>query len=195
MARLGNPLVYDLLVVADMLAEQRGRRNLQKAAIRRAISSAYYAVFHGLCFVCTRALERFTIAPQSRSFSRCLILLHFLRRTGIHFVGKCSSLWRRDPALTEPVYRLLDHGQIRRRLAGREASELGPIVVEISAAFAYLQDRRHQADYSPPGLTIHRDATRNVVARAKQAVTDLESLDDDQCRRLAVLPITKARLA
>lgn len=161
MARLGNPLVYDLLVVAEMLADQRGRRNLQKAAMRRAVSSAYYAVFHGLCFVSTRA----------------------------------PGFWRRDPALTEPVYRLLDHGQIRRRLAGREAAELGSIVVEISAAFAYLQDRRHQADYSPPSLNIHRDVTRNVVARAKQAVADLESLDDDQCRRLAVLLITKARLA
>ncbi len=55
-ARFGNPLVYDLLDVAEALAEQRGRRNLQKAAMRRAVSSAYYAVFHGLCFVCTRAL-------------------------------------------------------------------------------------------------------------------------------------------
>ncbi|UHC16169.1 hypothetical protein LRS73_27480 [Methylobacterium currus] len=161
MPRLGNALVHDLLVVADMLAERGGRRNLRKAAMRRAVSRACDAVFHGLCFVCTRAL----------------------------------GLWRRDAALTEPVYRLLDHGQIRKRLAGREAAELGPIVVEIGAAFACLQDRRHQADYSPPSLNIHRDATRNVVARAKQAVCDLESLDDDQCRRLDVLLITKTRLA
>ncbi len=37
--------------------------------------------------------------------------------------------------------------------------------------------------------------TRNAVARARKTVTDLESLDDDQRRRLAVLLITKARLA
>lgn len=102
MARLGNPLVYDLLVVADMLAEQRGRRNLQKAAIRRAISSAYYAVFHGLCFVCTRALERFTIASQSRSFSSSLIVPHFLRPTGIHLVGKCSKPEACETSRAEP---------------------------------------------------------------------------------------------
>jgi hypothetical protein len=37
------------------------------------------------------ALERFTIELQSRSFSMSLILTHFLRRTGSHFVGKCSK--------------------------------------------------------------------------------------------------------
>ena len=56
MARLGNPLVYDLLVVADTLAMQRGRKGLRKASMRRAVSSAYYAVFHALCFVCASQL-------------------------------------------------------------------------------------------------------------------------------------------
>lgn len=32
MARLGNPLVYDSLVVADTLAMQRGRKGLRKAS-------------------------------------------------------------------------------------------------------------------------------------------------------------------
>ncbi len=95
----------------------------------------------------------------------------------------------------EPVYRLLDHGQVRKRLAGREAAELGPVIAEIGIAFADLQDRRHKADYSPPGLEVRRDVTRNAVARARKTVTDLESLNDDQRRRLAVLLITKARLA
>ena len=161
MPRLGNPLVYDLLAVADLLAEQRGRRNLRKAAMRRAVSSAYYAVFHGVCFVCTRAL----------------------------------GLWRRDAALTEPVYRLLDHGQIRKRLSGREAAEIGSVVAEIGINFAELQALRHLADYSSPKLEIRLTETRSTVDRARKTITDLESLDDDQCRRLAVLLITKARLA
>ncbi len=161
MPRLGNSLVYDLLEVADTLAEQRGRLNLEKAAMRRAVSGAYFTVFHGLCFVCTRAL----------------------------------GLWRRDAAVTEPIYRLLDHGQVRRRLSGREAAELGPVIAGIGTAFADLQERRHLADYSSPSLEVSRDVTLTVVARARKTVTDLESLDDDQCRRLAVLLITKTRLA
>ncbi|KMO21814.1 hypothetical protein [Methylobacterium platani] len=158
---MGNPLVYDLLEVAEALSEQRGRRNLEKAAMRRSVSTAYYAVFHGLCFVSTRAL----------------------------------GMWRRDAAVTEPIYRLLDHGQVRRRLSGREAAELGPVIVGIGTILADLQERRHLADYSPPSLEISRDVTRIVVARARKTIADLESLDDDQCRRLAVLLITKARLA
>ncbi|KMO40115.1 hypothetical protein VQ03_14625 [Methylobacterium tarhaniae] len=161
MPRLGNPLVYDLIDVAAALVEQRGRRNLEKAAMRRAVSSAYYAVFHGLCFVCTRAL----------------------------------GLWRRDASVTESIYRLLDHGQVKRRLSGREAAELGSVIAGIGTAFADLQERRHRADYSPPNLEVSRDVTRTVIARARKTIFDLESLDDDQCRRLAVLLITKARLA
>ncbi|TGD96933.1 hypothetical protein [Methylobacterium nonmethylotrophicum] len=161
MPRLGNSLVYDLLELADALAEQRGRRNLEKAAMRRAVSGAYYAVFHGLCFVCTRSL----------------------------------GLWRRDAAVMEPIYRLLDHGQVRRRLSGREAAELGSVIAGIGTAFADLQERRHLADYSPPSLDVRRDVTRNAVARARKTIADLETLDDDQCRRLAVLLITKTRLA
>ena len=161
MARSGNPLVYDFLEVATSLAEQTGRRNLQKAAMRRAVSTACYAVFHELCFICARAL----------------------------------GVWTRDTMLMEPIYRLLDHGQVRKRLAGREATELGSVVVESGVSFAELQERRHQADYSPPSLEVRRDVTRSTVVRAKQAVADLESLNDDQRRRLAVLLITKTRLA
>jgi uncharacterized protein (UPF0332 family) len=161
MPRLGNPLVYDLLAVADLLLEQRGRRNLQKAAMRRAVSSAYYAVFHGVCFVCTRTL----------------------------------GLWRRDAALTEPVYRMLDHGQIKKRLSGREAAEAGSVIAEIGVVFAELQALRHLADYSSPSLDVSREEARNTVARARKAVGEIESLNDDQCRRLAVLLITKTRLA
>ncbi|MCJ2111358.1 hypothetical protein MKK64_09155 [Methylobacterium sp. E-025] len=60
MPRLGNPIVYDLLDVAFGLAETRGRPNLRKAAHRRAVSSAYYAVFHALCFVCASELLGWT---------------------------------------------------------------------------------------------------------------------------------------
>ena len=56
MPRLGDVLVYDLLEVAETLANLRGRANLRKAAMRRATSSAYYAVFHALCFVCASEL-------------------------------------------------------------------------------------------------------------------------------------------
>ncbi|GJE16854.1 hypothetical protein [Methylobacterium marchantiae] len=56
MPRLGNPLVYDLLETSRALADTRGRVNLRKAAMRRAVSGAYYSVFHALCFICASEL-------------------------------------------------------------------------------------------------------------------------------------------
>ncbi|SFG34960.1 hypothetical protein SAMN05192565_10243 [Methylobacterium gossipiicola] len=56
MPRLGNPLVYDLLETSRALAGTGGRANLRKAAMRRATSGAYYAVFHALCFICASEL-------------------------------------------------------------------------------------------------------------------------------------------
>lgn len=76
MPRLGNPLVYDLLAVATTLAEQTGRTNLRKAAMRRGVSSAYYAVFHALCFVCASSLVGWgrtdTLVPIYRSLEHGL---------------------------------------------------------------------------------------------------------------------------
>ncbi|MCJ2014625.1 hypothetical protein [Methylobacterium sp. J-076] len=60
MAGLKNPLVPDLLEVAELLVAQKGRLNLRKAAMRRAVSSAYYAVFHELCYVCADELKIWT---------------------------------------------------------------------------------------------------------------------------------------
>ncbi|RVU19046.1 hypothetical protein [Methylobacterium oryzihabitans] len=160
MPRLGNLLVYDLLDVADGLVRQTGRMNLRKASMRRAVSSAYYALFHAMCFVCAAVV-----------------------------VG-----WSRTGEL-EPVYRMLDHGQAKKRLTSAEAAQIDPRVADIGAAFALLQEQRHLADYSPPSLPVSRDQTLILVARAREAVTALESLNDDQRRRLAVLLITKTRLA
>ncbi|MCJ2068641.1 hypothetical protein MKK75_07475 [Methylobacterium sp. J-030] len=160
MPRLGNTLVYDLLEVAETLARQGGRMNLRKASMRRAVSSAYYAVFHGLCFVCASVI-----------------------------VG-----WRRSGEL-ESVYRMLDHGQVRKRLTSPEAAQIAPAVATIGAAFAVLQERRHLADYSPPTMPVSQNETLAILNRARETVKALESLGDDQRRKLAVLLITKARLS
>lgn len=73
---LGNHLVYDLLRTADHLLDERsGRANLLKAMRRRAISSAYYAVFQGVCFV---------VADVSIGWSSDAALLDPIFRTPDH---------------------------------------------------------------------------------------------------------------
>lgn len=58
MTRLQNPLVRDLLDLADGLARQGGRPSFRQAALRRAVSTAYYALLHALCTVCSDGLVR-----------------------------------------------------------------------------------------------------------------------------------------
>ena len=53
---LANPVVTSLLAIADDLAQYRGTANLKQMAMRRAISNAYYAVFHAICGVCADSL-------------------------------------------------------------------------------------------------------------------------------------------
>jgi hypothetical protein len=56
-----NPLADGLLEVAEVLLKQRGRPIFVQAALRRSISTAYYAVFHTLCQVCGDGLRLWTL--------------------------------------------------------------------------------------------------------------------------------------
>ncbi len=72
MARtLRKPLMHDLVAVADLLARQAGPVGVVQASRRRAVSTAYYALFHALCFVCADALvgwsRKDALAPIYRS--------------------------------------------------------------------------------------------------------------------------------
>ena len=60
MAVSRNPLVHDLLEIAEGLAGQDGRPSLRQAGLRRAVSTAYYALFHALCTVCADGLVRWS---------------------------------------------------------------------------------------------------------------------------------------
>ncbi|NEU14448.1 hypothetical protein G3T14_20300 [Methylobacterium sp. BTF04] len=160
MPKLGNPLVYNLLDVADGLASLPGTRNVRKAAMRRAVSTAYYAVFHALCYVCTDELVGWT-------------------KTGTH----------------DPIYRSVDHGSAKSRLAGKHAARIGTVILDIGAAVAKLQDDRHSADYAPPALTVSLEATLVIIALAKETVALIEGLDKPQRLELAILLIAKPRQA
>ena len=51
-----NRQVGGLLRVADDLCGSRAPRHIRQASFRRAISTAYYAVFHALCTACADGL-------------------------------------------------------------------------------------------------------------------------------------------
>ena len=55
-----------------MLAEQDGGLNLRQAALRRAVSTAYHAVFHALSFICADGLVRWSRTDLVRKAYRSL---------------------------------------------------------------------------------------------------------------------------
>ncbi|WP_375461718.1 hypothetical protein [uncultured Enterovirga sp.] len=58
MTRLANDLVYEFLSIADDLAGRPAGKLVElNACRRRAVSTAYYAVFHALSFVCADTLS------------------------------------------------------------------------------------------------------------------------------------------
>lgn len=64
--RLPPALTHDMLAVAEALARQQGTANVRQACMRRAVSTAYYAVFHALAYICADRLvgwSRTTVLP------------------------------------------------------------------------------------------------------------------------------------
>lgn len=60
MRRLPQNLVAAQLELAERLIDISGRPMLRQAALRRAVSGAYYAIFHAFCAVCADELVGWT---------------------------------------------------------------------------------------------------------------------------------------
>lgn len=148
-----------LLLAADDLCRSTGGRP-RDAFMRRAVSTAYYALFHALARLCADELV-------GRAYAR-------------------TAGYAR-------VYRALDHASARRALRSQEAAQLGSAVGRIGLAFAELQQERHRADYDPSSFGYMFDETRAVVAKAREAVALLASLEPSVRRTLATLILFKAR--
>ena len=153
-----NPLVVQLLALADELAVHGGGRNLRQAALRRAVSSAYYALFHALCYVCSDGLAG----------------------------------WRRTD-LVNQIYRTLDHGTAKRRLGDPLAATINPALQNVGLAFIDLQERRHLADYGPPGQVFTQTEALALIQKARGAVDSIQQLDPDARMRLAILLVINKR--
>jgi len=142
----------DLLEQADHLARRETRRPKQ-ASLRRAVSAAYYALFHLLS----------SDGASLLSPSRPKALKDVMRRGFDHgqmrnvcagFVqGNLGRPGNRSiPVATRTVLVLL----------------LDPLLVRVLEAFVDLQEARHQADYDTAKQWTRLDAVKQVQA-ARQA--------------------------
>src|SRR5262249_38309755 len=124
-----------LLSAADSLLQAGGR---SVAFRRRAVSTAYYAVFHALAKLARSA------PADSEEYAR--------------------------------VYRSLDHGPLRTAFTQAPRKD-SPRQRKIGSFVGRLKAKGHRADYPPPiGGLFSRDAVRELLDLAREAIADLESL-------------------
>ncbi|MHB1539506.1 MAG: hypothetical protein ACYCUM_08480 [Solirubrobacteraceae bacterium] len=149
--------------VADMLSpSQAGRGRPPYAAHRRAVSTAYYAVFHAIGA---------RVAAQSFP-SADPVFLQRVRRWIGHGDIKAVARWI---------------GQLQGTVAGQPPPHIrallapigGPLRVDsatsaIADGFLELNDKREQADYDHEAVFPRAD-TRGLVALARQVVTQVDN--------------------
>lgn len=163
-------LADDLLEIAEGLLPKAGDIGAPRQAnLRRAISTAYYALFHTL-------MDDFSlrmIGAASKDDTDRRRLRRALSHSRIR--DRCQALVRKSPT---PARAAFGKNGPRRFLE------------EVALAFIDLQDARHRADYDLLDRVSLEDA-RAVIARARTAIqawAGAASLDDRNAKeRFALL--------
>src|SRR5579864_1275904 len=141
----------DLLDQADHLASREPKRPRQ-ASLRRAVSAAYYALFHMLA---AEGVRRFVPAQPT-------LLRAQVRRAYAHanMRNVCQRFSRLQPSDT---------------LAPLLILPIEPELVSVAEAFVALQQARHEADYDF-AATFNRIDVLQRVQRARTAVASWHAI-------------------
>ena len=154
----------ELLEQARDLAALDPRRPKQ-GNLRRAVSSAYYAVFHLLVHEASTSLVGAALAGASAEIN------HGVRRWFDHGTMKKAAQWfqgRDAPPALNGMFRPGPGGGPQRFVATLISAELRAVV----DAFIDLQEQRHIADYDLSAQRFTRQGTLVHVQRAEQAFAD-----------------------
>ena len=139
----------DLLRQARHLATRESRRP-KHASLRRAISAAYYALFHLLIYeATTRLVTGRDRARLRQALGRAFAHAH-MKEAAQGFASNSLSL-KMQPAIGELT--------------------LQPELVSVAATFVDLQQARHEADYDT-GRRFTRRESLDLVDQAEQAFAD-----------------------
>ncbi len=147
----------ELLEVADLLVNQDDAARPQPTCLRRAVSSAYYALFHELVGDSVHRVAGTGPATQAQR--------NAVSRWYSHSVVRAASEW------------------VVRRSAGRKLPDLVvPLLascpanlVAVAKAFLLLYEERNEADYNP-AATLSRPAVEACIAKAREAIAHLPRL-------------------
>jgi hypothetical protein len=143
-----------LLGVAKLLASPPAKGAPVQAKLRRAISTAYYALFHTL----VAAASDLLVGGKSRGTQRYLAVYR-------SFEHKRMA----------DVCRQVSNG----KLLTDAGVAFHATIQECANAFVDLQENRHEADYDPAGRMTLADA-RAAVSRANDAIQMLQASPDGE---------------
>jgi hypothetical protein len=155
-------MIQDLLGISNALVTREPGRPKQ-TSLRRAVSSAYYAVFHAISKRCTEAL--ITTSGGPRDWDTYALVYRSL-----------------DHAGAKRVF-----------LNVEKATGFGAQIVRVGEIFVRLQDARLSADYDPRPFPATRSATRVLVSEAQEAIELVKGLPRHQARKLAAHLLAKRR--
>jgi hypothetical protein len=152
---MASTMVERMLDLADQLVRQGSKSS---AVRRRAVSTAYYAVFHALAKSCADSLL------QSRD------------RTS---PDRYSEEYAR-------VYRALEHGSLKKVFAQKGPLRSRESLRKIGDLVVPLRSERFRADYSPPITGVFTPKrSQELVDQARKAAKAIEALGTEDRRILA----------
>lgn len=171
-----------LLDAADRLAPANpGRGRPPYTAHRRAVSTAYYAVFHAIS---ARVAE--TVFPQADATFRQRTrrwIGHGDIRTVARWVGQIDGTL---PGAAPAHIRTL-------LMPARGPPSLDGDTVAIADGFLELNDKRELADYDHEAV-FSRPDTRGHIALARQVVTTVEQAESDEVAHFFGLIALQSRI-
>ncbi len=166
----------DLIELAEFIAKRDAGRPKQ-ASLRRAISTAYYAVFHYLIDeVCSAQIGTQNTQRPYR---------HALSRAFAHTVMKQACSGFGGGTLKHSVIKGLPRNQLGNYVVPKK-------IQNIAATFAELQEKRHLADYDL-AERFKRSEVLTMIDQAKSHVEKFRSFAvcDDRKYFLACLSAWK----
>lgn len=168
-------MASDLLAQARLLASKEPRKPLQ-ASLRRAVSTAYYALFHFLGEESAKLV--LGGAPQSKSFR------DLARRAIAHTKVKdvCSEFVKPTPKDLLKSFWDKSVAHDPHQLVG------DPDLLIISTAFRSLQEARHTADYDF-SATFTRQEALEACEKAREAMHAWNALKSSKPEGLKLFAI------
>ncbi len=161
----------ELLAVARSLADDSATAP-SDAALRRAVSTIYYALFH---VVLRAAALRFVGADSKDSAAYALLYRSF------------------EHTHLRTMFVALDVPTLNNKLAGLlRRSSVSPEVRAFASIFVEAQEKRHLADYHPSVRFTPSDV-QNLLVAAAYSLYDLYMIEEEERTDILALLMVKVR--